>query len=178
MPISGESVEALLVHIPSLRDAEWEPTSPSNPSYNCFAWAAREFNFWVEPPGTIPYRCWPDGLADWQTVQNYVRAYEKLGFVKCTADELEDGVEKIAIFGDTDDMATHAARQLPTGRWTSKWGRGIDFEHALETLDGDPHVGEVAQLMCRPCPGPPPDPPAGLVLAEEVGDEPKCVFDT
>ena len=176
MPISEESIEALLSHLPSLRESEWEPTSPSNPSYNCFAWAAREANFWIEPPGTVSYRYWPDDLPDWETVANYARAYERLGFTKCETGELEVGVEKIAIYAE-DGMGTHAARQLPTGRWTSKWGRLIDFEHELTALEGSPNVGTVELIMSRPCPGPPPDPPAGMVLGEEIGEEPKCVFE-
>lgn len=177
MPVDPGGIATVLSHVSSLRNSSWEPQSPSNPSYNCFAWAARESDFWVEPPGTAPFACWPGDLPDWLTVNNYARAYAKLGFEDCETPDLEVGIEKIAIFGDKDDMATHAARQLPTGRWTSKWGRSIDFEHDLDTLDGDPAVGKISRVMQRPLPSPPPPPPPGLSIVEELGEEPECIFD-
>ena len=41
---------------------------------------------------------------------------------------LQDGYEKIAIYA-LDGEPTHAARQLDTGRWTSKLGKHEDIEH-------------------------------------------------
>lgn len=162
--------------IRSLDGSTWDPKSSRNPAYNCFAWAARESNFWVEPPGTAPWACWPRDLPEWDTVENYVRAYSKLGFEECENGTMEPDTEKIAIFADGDGAPMHAARQLPSGRWTSKFGKGIDFEHDLDTLDGDPAVGTVVCYMRRPDPGPPPPPPAGLIVVDEI-KEPDCVFD-
>ncbi|MCI0637958.1 MAG: hypothetical protein L0Y72_23715 [Gemmataceae bacterium] len=34
-------------------------------------------------------------------------------------------------------MPTHAARQLPTGRWSSKLGPSEDIEHDLHALEGE-----------------------------------------
>ena len=174
-PISEESISALLTHIPSLKGSNWTPTSPSNPSYNCFAWAIREHASWVEPPGTVPYRCWPHDLPDFLTVGNYVRAYERLGFEVCGSADLEPEIEKIALFGDERGMAMHASRQLPSGRWTSKWGRGIDFEHDLDAINGDPSVGSIAEIMKRPFPGPPPPPPPGLVVVKDMENDDDCI---
>ncbi|MCI0364369.1 MAG: hypothetical protein L0219_10830 [Phycisphaerales bacterium] len=42
--------------------------------------------------------------------------------------ELEPGLEKVALFADSF-YYTHAARQLPTGPWTSKLGKAEDIEH-------------------------------------------------
>ncbi len=43
---------------------------------------------------------------------------------------MEGGVTKVAIYGDIDaDSWTHAARQLPNGKWTSKLGDFEDIEH-------------------------------------------------
>jgi hypothetical protein len=36
---------------------------------------------------------------------------------------------------------THAARQLPSGRWTSKLVLREDIEHDLHALSGEAYVG-------------------------------------
>ena len=43
----------------------------------------------------------------------------------------------------------HAARQLPSGRWTSKLGFLEDIEHALHDLEGTEY-GAVVLVMKRP----------------------------
>lgn len=177
MAIDDDGVAAALRLIRPLDGSSWKPQSSRSLSYNCFAWAARESNFWVEPPGTAPWACWPNDLPEWDTVDNYVRAYAKLDFEECDTADLEPGLEKIAIFADEEGAPTHAARQLPSGRWTSKFGKGIDFEHDLDTIDGDPAVGAVVRYMKRPSPGDPPPPPSGLIVAKDLDDDLECVFD-
>lgn len=154
--------------IPPLRGSDYEPQSNRNVAYNCFAWAACDHLNWMGPPGTAPWHSWPSDLPTWETLPNYMRAYEREGFVECASGQLEIGYEKIALFADDDGSPSHAARQLPSGRWTSKLGKGIDIEHDLETIDGAPLVGKLAKFMKRPCPGPPPDPPPGLTLATRM----------
>ena len=47
---------------------------------------------------------------------------------------------------------THAARQLPNGKWTSKLGKAEDVEHeSPEDVAGGVY-GEVVQFMRRPRP--------------------------
>jgi hypothetical protein len=46
-------------------------------------------------------------------------------------------------------LAKHAARQLPSGRWTSKIGVLEDIEHSLRDLEGDEY-GTATVLMKRP----------------------------
>jgi len=61
---------------------------------------------------------------------------------------IEDGWEKIAIFADEQGEPLHAARQLPSGRWTSKLGADVDIEHDLAALEGDLY-GKVACFLKR-----------------------------
>jgi len=62
---------------------------------------------------------------------------------------LEAGFLKVALYGD-GPFYTHAARQLPTGQWTSKLGREVDIEHdSPEGIAGGGY-GEVLQVMKRP----------------------------
>jgi hypothetical protein len=67
------------------------------------------------------------------TVDDLARAYETVGFVPCADGSPEPGFEKVALYGEPDGFYTHAARQLPGGRWTSKLGALEDIEH--ETPD-------------------------------------------
>ena len=48
----------------------------------------------------------------------------------------------------SDGEPTHAARQLPNGKWTSKLGRWEDIEHDLEGLTGEMY-GSVQQILKR-----------------------------
>ena len=54
-----------------------------------------------------------------------------------------------ALFADAADRPTHAAKQLPNGRWTSKLGRSQDVEHTLEGLEGSAY-GRARLVMRRP----------------------------
>ena len=55
-----------------------------------------------------------------------------------SADEaFEQGLEKVALFINAFDVPTHAARQLPSRRYTSKIGESKDIEPELRTLAAD-----------------------------------------
>ncbi len=75
---------------------------------------------------------------------------ETLGYETCDNAELEAGFEKVAIYAHANRLPTHAAKQLPSGLWSSKIGRGEDIEHnTLESLAGRLY-GDVAQILKRP----------------------------
>ena len=63
-------------------------------------------------------------------------------------DAQESGIEKVAIY-TLNGLPKHAARQLPSGAWSSKLGNHIDIEHSLEGLAGDLY-GSVAHILSRP----------------------------
>jgi len=116
---------------PNLAQSGYRVTSPATRRYNCIAWAAHdEMNWWWPVPGAY----WPPQVLQTETVEAFIEAYQTLGYELCDSDQWEDGFEKIAIYADAEGNPTHAARQLPSGQWTSKIGRGIDIEH--DTLDG------------------------------------------
>jgi hypothetical protein len=78
--------------------------------------------------------------------------FRGLGFELSDNDKLERGYEKIAIYADAGGVPTHAARQLDSGKWTSKLGRLEDIEHdTLSSLQGPspPAYGEVRQVLRR-----------------------------
>jgi hypothetical protein len=51
-------------------------------------------------------------------------------------------------YREVEFPSTHAARQLLSGKWTSKLGRWQDVEHELEGLVCD-RYGTVKQVMKR-----------------------------
>ena len=55
---------------------------------------------------------------------------------KCDGQDLETDFDKIAVFANDQGIPTHAARQLPSGRWSSKLGELEDIEHDLRDLEG------------------------------------------
>ena len=79
-----------------------------------------------------------------------IRVYELFGFEQSGNGDLEQGVEKIAIYAD-GGFAVHAALQLPDGKWSSKLGlAGENVEHDdLGAIAGGIY-GQVACFMQRP----------------------------
>ena len=87
------------------------------------------------------------------TVDAFIAAFQTLGYEPCADGAAEPGCEKIAIY-TLNGKPTHAARQLPSGRWTSKLGKLVDIEHpTAESVAAFPKCsvyGTPAQYMRRP----------------------------
>ncbi|MDP6355174.1 MAG: hypothetical protein QF473_08745 [Planctomycetota bacterium] len=129
-------------HFPNLQSDGYKITSPADVHYNCVAWAAGESNRWWEPAAH-----WPGDVSRTHTLDSFLSVFKSLGYEQCENRLSETGKEKIALFANDGDI-THAARQLPDGRWTSKLGMNVDIEHSLEGLEGGVY-GEVIQAMSR-----------------------------
>jgi hypothetical protein len=56
-----------------------------------------------------------------KTLDAFCQAFATLGYAACSDEALEPGFEKIALIADDLRVPKHAARQLPTGRWTASW---------------------------------------------------------
>ena len=132
----------------NLARAEYQVTSPATAEYNCIAWATGDSSRWWEPS---PYSYWPSELPQEVTLENYRALFELMGYEECTTDGLESGFEKVALYVNTRNEPTHAARQLENGNWTSKLGDWEDIEHAsLGGLEGTGLAyGNVAIILRR-----------------------------
>ena len=132
---------------PNLAGTGYRVTSPADDDYNCLAWAAAEDDrwWWPDPLGES---YWPHGVPRAETPEAFVAAYATVGFTAAADDSSLPGVEKIAIYLKAG-KPTHAARQLPSGLWTSKLGRAEDIEHDLAGLVGEVY-GAVGLLLQRP----------------------------
>lgn len=132
---------------PRLVSDNYSETSPPDLLYNCVGWTAGDVSRWW----------WPDDASFWPEVSRrewsldgFVEAFATLGYEPCESDELEAGFEKVAIYLREDGRPTHMARQLPSGRWTSKLGESEDIEHAsVRGLEGEIY-GRCERILRRP----------------------------
>ena len=132
---------------PGLQSTGYDITSPATKEYNCIAWSAGDSETWWWPNKDC---FWPSKVPTEENIAEFIKVYEALGYSICDSDSYEEGVEKIAIYVDSEGIPTHAARQLSNGRWASKLGKSEDIEHnTLEGLEGQQY-GKVAVTMKRP----------------------------
>ena len=142
--------------IPGLEGTDYQITSPQTTDYNCIGWALGDTERWWSPVhGFGSY--WPAGFPRSLEVETFITLFESQGFERCEIEGAEAGFEKIALFVE-DAYFTHVARQLPSGRWTSKLGNDVDIEHELRDLtrrrSSFPlyRYGAVVGVMRRPRP--------------------------
>lgn len=131
---------------PNLAGSRYLVTSPATPKYNCIAWAAGDDGRWWWPD-VIGHSYWPDDVPREETLSAFRKAFATLGYSPATDPQSEPNVSKIAIFA-RDGIPTHAARQLPSGQWTSKLGEVEDISHELNDVAGSLY-GEVAIVLAR-----------------------------
>lgn len=135
---------------PNLLEDDYQITSPKDAGYNCMAWAVGDTShFWYDVKVRGYY--WPPGAGSADAVEGWKSAFAIHGYTDAESGNLEQGLEKVAIYVDADGNPTHVARQTETGEWTSKLGKDYDIRHAtLNALEGDEY-GKVAVIMQRPC---------------------------
>ncbi|MGC2374069.1 MAG: hypothetical protein WA484_09365 [Solirubrobacteraceae bacterium] len=136
--------------IPRLTDADYRITSPQDPRYNCFAWAVRDDTRVWSPAMLGSGVYWPPGIPALPSMSGVIDAYVQTGYEVCDSLAVEESFEKIAIFADLAGEPRHAARQLPSGWWTSKLGDHVDIEHAEVGVVGGELYGEPIVYMRRP----------------------------
>jgi hypothetical protein len=145
-------IERIEQAFPGLRGSGFQVTSPENDHYNCIAWAVGDTKnwWWPDEPGQPDSAHWPPNVPRVETLGAFRQAFAALGYVVCDDERPEGGYEKIALFA-LAGVPKHAARQLSSGRWTSKLGPMEDVEHALHDLTGLVY-GSVVLVMKRPLP--------------------------
>jgi hypothetical protein len=125
-----------------------------NNGYNCIAYAAGKTDKWWWPVDD-PSAYWPEGLPreplGFETLGNFIKAFESEGYLVCADGEPEDGFEKVALFS-SNTGPTHAARLLPEGRWVSKLGKLEDIKHkTVHSVEGLAY-GKATTFLKRPNP--------------------------
>ncbi len=140
----GKEADSIKRLFPSLKyDEDFQVTSKATPAYNCIAWAMQYNDRWMWPhsqatAGLDGVYYWPDGVDKCEDVNAFVKAFQQKGYEICDNGNFEDGYRKIALYvkpGTT--ICTHAARQLRSGKWTSKLGNQEDIQHGTAlTIQG------------------------------------------
>jgi hypothetical protein len=133
---------------PGLAGSDYRVTSARDRDYNCIAWAVGDSHKWWWPGTDVEREYWPPGVPRERTQDAFVAVFASLGCTVCEGENPEAGYEKIALFADVDGKPTHAARQLPNGRWSSKLGKSEDIEHGLHDLEGTLY-GKVLLILKR-----------------------------
>jgi hypothetical protein len=144
------AIDQLFLRLPPER---YNLTSCETEEFNCVGWAAGKPLKWWQAIKAERWHYWPRGVPKVFTIPAYSLALQKKGFVECGMNgDLEPGFEKVALFIDHRQEFSHAARQLPSGEWTSKLGALHDIEHErLTDLEGPPQAyGTVALFLKRP----------------------------
>ena len=132
---------------PNLQNTDYEITSPKSVEYNCIAWAAGDTQaFWWPDQMNTGY--WPPDVPRNESLDAFIKAFETLSYGVCDSPEYEHDFERIAIYVNSDGKPTHAAKQLCSGKWSSKIGRTEDIEHDIESVSGSLY-GTVAVYMKR-----------------------------
>ena len=119
---------------PNLTSNNSATTSPATWDYNCIAWAFGRNDLRLWPGGPDGYR-WPWDVSASETLESIKHLFVSVGYTECDDGSWQPGLEKIAIYVDAEGPQ-HAARQLATGRWTSKLGSLEDIEHTLDAIQG------------------------------------------
>ena len=132
-------------NFPHLTPANHRETSPADPRYNCVAWAAEDTSRWWQPGVYWRPADWPGNDFGLGALE---RAFRELGYEDAADDSLEPGFLKVALYG-SGLLYTHAARQLPSGKWTSKLGKGVVIEHDTPEVVAGGVYGDVMQVMKR-----------------------------
>jgi len=147
-------VDPIPTLFPRLAAAPYRITSPRTRDYNCIAWAMEDTLQWWWPAGDPDNDAffWPAGLSREETLDAFLALFSSFGYVVCVSEALEAGCSKIALFANANQVPTHAARQLPSGLWTSKLGVLEDIEHNLHDLAGI-FYGSVVKVLRRPSAG-------------------------
>ena len=134
-PNAGKSATALSI------------TSPIDFGYNCVAWALDRTDRWWQPASRHFF--WPIEETE-ASLDVYLRMFGSQGFERCESGELEAPFAKVAIYVDAQGNFLHVAKQLESGRWSSKCGGESDIAHSTaELLEGSAY-GRLLGYMKRP----------------------------
>ena len=128
-------------------------TSEKDDNYNCIAWAGDVTTDWwgpgYSPTGLVA--SWPRDLPQTLSIGTFEERFQRLGYRRTRSSCLLRGFTKVAIYVDErTGEVTHMARQLASGRWTSKLGRSFDVEHGKADVFRNSDYGRPGLYMKKP----------------------------
>lgn len=130
-------------YFPNLKKGKnFKFTSLGTDEYNCIAWASEITDEWVQ----LYDINWMPKVDS----ASYIGYFNRLGFKLGNNTDVEKGKLKIAIYISTDNGRhefRHVARQLHSGKWTSKLGDWEDIEHDTPEILLGKSYGEKIIIM-------------------------------
>jgi len=125
---------------PNLKPGRYEIIADADPGYNCVAKTVGLTDRWY----------WP-GYSEREFDAFYARhGFKPLGDADALALVVEAGVEKVVIYRNSRGASpTHAARQLPGGRWLSKMGTLEEIIHQHPDDVSGPDYGRPARVYIK-----------------------------
>ena len=130
---------------PNLKTQPYSITSPNDKKYNCIAWVLNDNqNHWWPQQ----YSAWPDDIPRQNSIDSFIKLFEKEGYKETKNSAYQSGYQKIALYVGEDGLPKHATKQLNNGLWTSKLGQAVDIKHTLDGLEGPkPSYGKVSLIF-------------------------------
>lgn len=147
--------EQLKIKFPKLREnISYTNHSKCTRDYNCIAWAVGvDYTKYWPIKNDAHYSWFPD-IPYEATITNFILFFLKFGYTQCEDGSLNDEFEKVALYGQRTlrmiYKPTHAAKQLPDGKWTSKLGiEAQDIIHNSESDICGREYGDVIMYFSR-----------------------------
>ncbi len=134
---------------PKLLPGTYEHMSEATARYNCMSFVNSDSRKWWEAGLYGGRYYWPTKVPD--TLDGWTDLFAQQGYEITNSHEIEDGVEKVAIYVDLNDMAPGHVAISDGVTWKSKLGRWQDIAHvSLEVLEGEGAYGMVGCVLQRP----------------------------
>ena len=131
---------------PKLQNDYCKVTSQPTLDYNCIGWAAGDSDNWWWPSDDS---YWPNNVPRVNSIENFILAFQTLGYEKCDNGNFEARYEKVALYA-VANIPQHMARQLPSGKWASKLGPQWDIQHSQAESVENNEYGQIVLYMRRP----------------------------
>ena len=138
-------VQMLISKFPQLAGEHYEIVDAPTEQYNCIAYAAGDTSRWWDYNENYH---WPDHASRSNSMESLKQVFLGLGFEQCNDSRLENGYQKVALY-EQQGCWTHAAIQMPNGRWRSKMGQGPVIEHQSPQSLSSGTYGEPTIYMRR-----------------------------
>jgi len=124
-------------------------------TYNCIAFAAGDSTqpWWPFYGNYWPLPFPPEEESD--SLEAFVEGFLELDYKVCENGNLEDGYEKVALYGfkrEAETTIKHAAIQFSNGEWGSKMGgdKSPDIVHSTPEAVVGLRYGKILQFLKRP----------------------------
>ena len=127
--ILGATTEVIKKWWPRLKKNKFHFTSEQTPYYNCFSWAMKVTNIWMDM-----YYFSNKFNIKYSELDHSANGYAEIlkkyfNYEICPDGSFEKNMEKVVLYENKYGEWTHIARQLDNGNWTSKLGKLEDIEH-------------------------------------------------